>query len=282
MLYLGCPQWSSTHWKGRFFSSNCAPSNMLSEYGQIFNTVEGNTSFYADPKPDTIQKWYQSVPEDFKFTFKIPRRFSHEMALQHCRDDLNIWLDLFSPLFPKIGQVMLQLPKACSPEYLHRIENFCALLPDELSVAVEVRHLDFFDKGDAERRYNQFLMKHNYNRIMMDTRPLFSEIPNTEAVIDAQAKKPKVPLHVIATSNAPIIRYVGTSNLEENRAFYKPWLNKIRLWLEEGKTPYVFFHTADNYDTPLLARQFIAELGLEHNVSLPFPAEKEAKQNSLF
>ena len=70
------------------------------------------------------------------------------MALQNCQDDLKIWLDLFSQLFPKIGQVMLQLPKACSPEYLHRIENFCALLPDDLTLGVEVRHLGFFDKGD--------------------------------------------------------------------------------------------------------------------------------------
>lgn len=282
MLYLGCPQWSSAHWKGRFFSTNCAPANMLNEYGQIFNTVEGNTSFYADPKPETINKWLMSVPDDFKFTFKIPRRFSHDMALLHCQNDLKDWLELFSPLFPKLGQIMLQLPKSCGPEYLSRIEQFCALLPKEIELGIEVRHLSFFDKSDAERRFNQFLMQNHYNRIMMDTRPLFSEQPNTEAIIDAQAKKPRVPLHVIATSNSPVIRYVGTSNLEDNRAFYRPWIKKIHTWLEEGKTPYVFFHTADNYDAPLLARQFIADLGLNHTVSLSFPAEKEAKQNSLF
>lgn len=282
MLYLGCPQWSSTHWKGRFFSSSCAAGNMLNEYGQIFNSVEGNTSFYADPKPQTVQNWLNAVPNDFKFTFKIPRRFSHDMALQHCQGELKAWLELFSPLFEKTGQVMLQLPKSCSPQYLNRISQFCALLPKELTLGVEVRHLGFFDKSDAERSFNQFLMTNHYNRIMMDTRPLFSEPPSTDAIIDAQAKKPKVPLHVIATSNAPLIRYVGTSNLEDNRTFYTPWLSKIRQWLDEGKTPYVFFHTADNYDAPLLARQFINDLGITHNVSLPFPAEKEAKQNSLF
>ena len=204
------------------------------------------------------------------------------MALQHCQSELTLWLKRFEPLFPKIGQVMLQLPKSCGPDYMNRINDFCKQLPRELTQSIEVRHLDFFDKKENERRFNQFLINNEYNRIMMDTRPLFSEPATSEAIRDAQAKKPKVPLHVIATSNAPVIRYGGTSKLENNRPFYKPWISKIQYWLEQGKTPYIFFHTADNYDSPVLARQFIQDMGIRHKVIEPFPAEKEIKQNVLF
>ncbi|CAH9051602.1 hypothetical protein PSECIP111854_00779 [Pseudoalteromonas sp. CIP111854] len=281
MLYLGCPQWSSTHWKGRFFSSHCQNAQMLSEYAQIFNSVEGNTSFYAAPKPSSIQKWRSDVPDDFKFTFKVPKRFSHELALQNCQQELRSWLTLFEPMFDKIGQIMLQLPKACGPEYQHNIENFCQWLPSELPLGIEIRHLGFFDKADNERRFNQFLMAHQYNRIMMDTRPLFSELPSTPAIIDAQSKKPKVPLHVIATGNAPVLRYVGCSDLQANRQFYAPWLKKINLWLDEGKTPYVFFHTADNYDAPLLAKQFVADLNRAEVQLGLFPALQQPQQTSF-
>jgi uncharacterized protein YecE (DUF72 family) len=116
----------------------------------------------------------------------------------------------------------------------------------------------------------------------MDTRALFSEPASTPAIVDAQQKKPRLPVHAIATGDSPILRFVGCSQLESNRDFYQPWLTKLNQWLSEGKSPYVFFHTADNFDAPFLARQFIADLEIHHQVSNPFPAEKEAKQEALF
>lgn len=282
MLYVGCPQWGSTHWKGRFFTRDCQPKHMLRQYSEIFNSVEGNTTFYADPSPETINKWLSSVPDHFKFTFKFPRRFSHDMALQHCQSELKQWLMRIEPLFCHIGQLILQLPKACSPEYLSHIKHFTSLLPTNLPIGIEVRHLGFFDKAQAETQFNRFLIAQGYNRIMMDTRPLFSEPPLTDAIIDAQNKKPKVPLHVIATANAPMIRYVGCSNLMANRQMYTPWIKKIRLWLDEGKTPYIFFHTADNYDAPLLAKQFITDLDHPMAKMGKFPAQFEPTQSDLF
>ncbi|WP_082668925.1 DUF72 domain-containing protein [Pseudoalteromonas rubra] len=281
MLYLGCPQWSAAHWKGRFFTSDCKTADMLREYAQIFNSVEGNTSFYASPKPETITTWSNAVPDTFRFTFKIPKYISHELALSQCQQELKQWLDLFSPLFSRLGMVMLQLPASCSPEYLTRITDFIAQIPKELTLGIEVRHRDFFAKGDAEKRFNQLLMHTGVNRIIMDTRPLFSEPPATPAIIDAQQKKPRVPVNVIATAQAPMLRFVGCSDLAANRTFYAPWLNKIRGWLNEGRTPYVFFHTADNHDAPLLARQFIEDLGIPHQVLAPFPAERQPQQQTL-
>ncbi|MCG7560380.1 MULTISPECIES: DUF72 domain-containing protein [Pseudoalteromonas] len=281
MLYLGCPQWSAAHWKGRFFTSDCKTADMLREYAQIFNSVEGNTSFYASPKPETITAWSNAVPDTFRFTFKIPKHISHELALSQCQQELKQWLNLFEPLFSRLGMVMLQLPASCSPEYLTRIADFITQMPKELTLGIEVRHRDFFAKGDAEKRFNQLLMHAGVNRIIMDTRPLFSEPPATPAIIDAQQKKPRVPVNVIATSQAPMLRFVGCSDLTANRAFYAPWLNKIRVWLNEGRTPYVFFHTADNHDAPLLARQFIQDLGIPHQVLDPFPAERQPQQQTL-
>ncbi|KZN39940.1 hypothetical protein N483_18970 [Pseudoalteromonas luteoviolacea NCIMB 1944] len=254
---------------------------MLSEYSTMFNSVEGNTSFYANPKPETVLQWKNAVPDDFKFTFKLPKLISHELALQNCQKELATWLSLFAPLFDQIGMVMLQLPASCGPEHLSRIQSFIAQLPRELCLGIEVRNLAFFRKDDHERRLNQFLMSNGINRIMMDTRPLFSEAPSTTAIEDAQRKKPRVPVNVIATGNRPMLRFVGCSVLENNRPFYQPWLKKIDTWITQGKEPIVFFHTADNYDAPLLARQFIQDLGIEHKVLLPFPAEQQPTQQSL-
>lgn len=255
---------------------------MLSQYAEIFNSVEGNTSFYADPSRDTIMRWKEQVNSDFRFTFKIPKRISHQSGLLHYHDELSAWLTLFEPILAQTGSIMLQLPSAFSVDLLPRLANFIQAWPKSIPLSVEVRNLGFFQKDDNERRFNQLLMTHQIDRVMMDTRPLFSEAPTTPAIIDAQQKKPKVPLHVIATGAKPIIRFVGCTILDDNRAFYAPWLSKINAWLEEGKTPYVFFHTADNHDSALLARQFVADLGHTHAVLAPFPGEREAQQNTLF
>lgn len=255
---------------------------MLSQYAQHFNSVEGNTSFYADPSPSTLLRWASSVPDDFKFTFKFHRRFSHELKLINVHNELTAWLNLFAPILEKTGQIMLQLPSAFGPNDLPKLAQFISLLPKELNFGVEVRHPAFFQKGEAEIALNQLLMASNINRIAMDTRALFAVKANTEALIDAQQKKPHLPVHAIATSEQPMARFVIANLQSEYKTFYKPWLSKVKQWLDEGKTPYVFFHTADNREAPLLARQFCQDLGYNHKVLNPFSGEAEAHQQALF
>jgi len=255
---------------------------MLNEYAHTFNSVEGNTSFYADPSHESLLRWCDAVPNDFKFTFKFHRRFSHELQLTNINNELNAWLTLFEPIFAKTGQIMLQLPSAFGPNALPLLTNFIAQLPKHLNYGVEVRHPAFFQKGDAEIRLNQLLIENNINRISMDTRALFAVPAETDALIDAQKKKPYLPVHAIATGSNPMLRFVIASLNHEYKSYYQPWLKKIKQWLEEGKSPYVFFHTADNRESPLLARQFCQDLGYNHPVLAPFTGEREASQSSLF
>ncbi|MBB1399361.1 DUF72 domain-containing protein [Pseudoalteromonas sp. SG44-8] len=282
MLYLGCPQWSSTAWKGNLLSSHCKNADMLHEYAQVFNSVEGNTSFYADPSVESLNRWRDAVGNDFKFTFKFHRRFSHELQLTHIDDELTAWFNLFEPILSHVGQIMLQLPSSFSPKQLPLLAQFIAKLPTGLNYGVEVRHPEFFKKGAAEIAFNQLLMANNVNRISMDTRALFAVKPNTEALIDAQQKKPHLPVHAIATGNQPMARFVIADLDHDYKSYYQPWLKKVKQWLDEGKHPYVFFHTADNRQAPLLAREFCQDLGYQHPVLNPFTGEKEASQASLF
>lgn len=255
---------------------------MLYEYAQVFNSVEGNTSFYADPSVDLLKRWVHAVDDNFKFTFKFNRLFSHELQLTNIDEALTAWFKLFEPILPSVGQIMLQLPSSFSPQQLPLLAQFIAKLPSGLNYGVEVRHGEFFKKGAAEIALNQLLMANNINRIAMDTRALFAVKPNTAVLIDAQQKKPHLPVHAIATGNQPLIRFVIADLDHDYKSYYQPWLKKVQQWLDEGKTPYVFFHTADNRQAPLLAREFCQDLTYNHRVLSPFIGEKEATQSSLF
>jgi len=76
--------WSNKAWVGRFFTRGAKPPEFLAQYSAVFNSVEGNTTFYATPPSATLIKWRAAAAAaaDFRFLFKFPRRISHECGLQ--------------------------------------------------------------------------------------------------------------------------------------------------------------------------------------------------------
>ena len=48
---IGLPAWAFPGWHGRYF--NTTPS-ALASYASVFNTVEGNTTFYHVPDERTV------------------------------------------------------------------------------------------------------------------------------------------------------------------------------------------------------------------------------------
>ncbi len=70
MLYLGCPVWANPQWKNLIFNSTLEPSDFLANYSRYFNSVEGNTSFYADPSPQTVARWARAKQRTFPFYLK--------------------------------------------------------------------------------------------------------------------------------------------------------------------------------------------------------------------
>lgn len=282
-LYLGLPQWSHPAWPGQLLGLHARPAEHLADYARVFNTVEGNTTFYALPTPDTVRRWADAVPAHFRFGFKFPQTISHQSDLVSVDKEVTSFIRLLEPLHPKLGLLKLQLPARFGPTGLARLAEFFRRLPQDFTYALEVRHPDFFAKGEAERALNRLLMEQGINRIMLDSRPLFS-VPATiaaksAAMVDAQGKKPRLPVHLLATARAPVVRLIGLPDPAANHPFLPPWLPRWQQWLAEGKDLYLFIHTADNTEAPVLARQISQLLGQE---MAPWPGENDrARQGEL-
>ena len=276
MLYLGCPMWANSRWKGSLYKEDTPANGFLAAYSLYFNSVEGNTSFYADPDSQQLQHWAEQLPENFRFVFKMPQRFSHKLAELN-QSDVQQWWQHFAPVHPFIGLIHLQLPASSGPAMLPKLAQVLEWLTDAAPLAVEVRHPVFFDKAEQELALNRLLQQYHAERVILDSRALFSVAATTPALLDAQGKKPRLPVHAICLSDRPMLRFIGTNDLELNRQFYTPWLAKINGWLREGKSPYCFFHTPDNTLAPHLCRQFAADLQQPHSVLAPWPGEQQAQ-----
>lgn len=264
--FIGCPSWSENAWRNYFYPQDARPPDFLALYGQVFNAVEGNTTFYARPAASTVERWAASMPADFRFTAKLPRDISHGGDLREQLGAAEDFCRLLQPLGDRVAPLWLQLPASFAPWRLPELIGFIDTL--QRPIAVEVRHGAFFARGDEERLLNNLLRERNVERICLDPRALFSCTSDAPAVRHAQAKKPRVPPRPAAFSHSPQVRFIGHPELQANEPFLTPWVEKIAVWIEEGRTPYIFLHTADNLLAPALARRFHERL-MERLPGLP-------------
>ena len=252
--FLGCQSWSENAWRDYLYPADATTRDYLGLYSQVFNAVEGNTTFYARPAPSTVGRWAQVMPAHFRFTAKFPGDVSHEGDLRERFEAACDFTRLMAPLGQRVSPYWLQLPAQFGPSRLAELGQFL----DEVGVpvAVEVRNQAFFAKGEEERLLNRLLRERGVERICLDPRALFSCTSRDAAVLDAQAKKPKVPPRPAAFSQHPQVRFIGHPVLDANEPFLSPWVEKVASWIEEGRSPYVFLHTSDNRLAAALAQRF--------------------------
>ena len=276
--------WQHPWWPANWFQRSESRHQQLHFYSRHLNSVEGNTTFYSLPHADAVQRWNAATNDEFSFSFKFNQAISHEKRLLNCEKNVAQQLDLLTPLKQKLGMMMLQLPASFGPEGLSLLADFLRALPAITNYSVEVRHPEFFAKGDAERALNQLLIQYNVNRVIMDTRALFSGPSTSHIVADVRQKKPRVPVNVIATGSAPVVRFVGNDNEQDNLRCLTPWVSKIHQWRVEERTPYLFIHRPDNKDAPWLAQQFIDLYNQRYPEYLLHDAgiQQTPDQNTLF
>lgn len=254
--YLGLPMWSNRDWLGNFFSADAAPADFLPQYASVFNTVEGNTTFYGIPDVKRVRSWSSQIPADFKFSFKFPRDISHDHSLRNCREITQKFLTAISPLQKNLGPIMLQLPASFSPEYLPDLKKFLIDLPAAFAYSVEVRHSAFFNDPEVRQQLNEMLGHLHIDRVCFDSHALFASTATDAATYDAKRKKPQLPVQPVALGQHPVVRFIGQQDLDATMKFFAMWQSTIKNWLREGKEPYFFVHTPDNKLTYQLALQF--------------------------
>lgn len=244
--YLGCPGWGMKSWVGRLFPPGTKDRDFLARYAEVFNTVEGNTTFYALPTEDMVARWRDSVPDEFRFCFKFPRTVSHDKQLVDCADDVATFLDRVAPLGDKLGTLMLQLP----PRFrdLARLRAFLVALPRELHYAVELRHEVFFASGPEEDAVTELLRERNVDLVIMDTRGIHASTSLEFA--EVRGRKPALPIIMRATAARPIVRCVPHEVFSETMPFLRVWPPQLARWIADGKRPYFFMHAPDDTYAP--------------------------------
>jgi uncharacterized protein YecE (DUF72 family) len=191
-IYIGTSGWSYPKgegtWKGFFYPPG--KINELEYYGQFFNTVEVNSSFYRPPDPGYVYNWARRVPPGFLFTVKLWQKFTHPKMYKEAtgeeaavsRQDVDIFTRCLEPLVKsgKLGALLAQFPPSFkNDDYGWQILGALGKTFGQYPLAVELRHRSWSDDENTAR----ILRENNIAWVQIDE-PRFStsvaaEVPLT-------------------------------------------------------------------------------------------------------
>ena len=247
--HLGLPAWAYPGWKDRFFDDR--PSRLVS-YTSVFNTVEGNTTFYSIPDARTVEAWRFAVAgSDFRFCLKLPRSVTHEPSPD--LGELKRFLATVRPLSDNLGPFLVQFPATLGPGELAKFEAVFEMVSKMHRIVIEVRHPGFFAEPEA---LEPLIDRYSAGRVMLDSRPLYEGNRSHPEVRAALHEKPDVPVLSTVYNGLALARVILHPDLVSNDAWITEWSQRVATYLAAGADVYMMIHCPNNLHCPPLARRF--------------------------
>jgi uncharacterized protein YecE (DUF72 family) len=273
--HLGLPAWAFPGWAGEYFP---ADGKTLEHYARVFNTVEGNTTFYRVPEPAMVARWAAAVAgTGFRFSFKLPRGVTHQRRPDWA--ELDRFLNVMAPLSEHLGPFLVQCPATLGPGDLPMLDALFERLPRDYRYALELRHPAFFETpGLAE----PLLQRSGAGRVMFDSRPIYREDSQHPEVQAARHEKPDVPLLDTVYNALVYARVVLHPDPALNGPYIADWLVRCSRYLAQGYTVYFMMHCPNNQRCPAFAEQFHQALCDEVPGLAPLPPWPVPQQAGLF
>jgi len=123
-----------------------AEGSALERYSSSFSCVEINSSFHRSHRPGTWARWAASVPDDFRFSAKLPKAITHAARLADCEPAVMAALAELTGLGDKLQVLVVQLPPSLDFEPAVANPFFDSLRARwPRSIACEPRHPSWFD-----------------------------------------------------------------------------------------------------------------------------------------
>jgi uncharacterized protein YecE (DUF72 family) len=142
-LWIGTSGFQYPEWKGSFYPEKMPASKMLPYYAERLTSTESNYSFRTIPSRKTINAWSAATPERFRFSFKALQEITHFKRLKGCAEKVRAFHEGISPMGPKLGVVLFQLPPNFQRDTA-LLSAFLGELPRGMRAAFEFRHESWF------------------------------------------------------------------------------------------------------------------------------------------
>jgi uncharacterized protein YecE (DUF72 family) len=226
--WIGTSGWNYPHWSGVFYPQEMKPVAWFQHYARFFDTVEVNNTFYRLPRPEVFVRWGKEAPAGFCFALKASRFITHVKRLLEPDRSAAEFLRRAAGLKGKLGPILFQMAPSsrANPARLRLFLEYLGhqkILPD-VQVAFEFREPSWLAPEVLAA-----LEKANVALCLADWPELSVEGP--------------------ITADFVYIRRHGAGDLYAgaySRTALRREADRIRGWLDEGRSVYVYFNNDAN------------------------------------
>ncbi len=187
-LRIGTCSWKYDSWRGIVYSSK-PEINYLEEYSTRYNTVEIDQWFWSLfddivklPEESTVRDYNNSVPDDFKFTIKVPNSITltHYYPSKKIKglkgnpnflnpDLFHQFLKTLQPMASRIGAFMFQFEYLnkqkmnSQAEFIDRLEAFLEIIDRTYPCTIEIRNPSYLNKN-----YFDFIKRNRSAHVLLE------------------------------------------------------------------------------------------------------------------
>ncbi len=226
----GCMGWSYADWVGPFYPKGTRPADYLRLYSQVFDTVEVDSSFYGMPGEDMIRQWKDRTQDDFLFTLKMPKEFTHECKLRVDGRKLAEFERRAMGLKSKLACVLLLLsPSARYEDMIEDLKHIAKILDERVRYAIEFRNISWF-------RHEVYDLLREKNISLTWSANMYVDTPP------------------VMTSDSVYLRFIGDRRItsfdrvqRDRTGELKEWNDRLKTVIEQGRARRAFVFSNNHF-----------------------------------
>jgi len=253
-VYVGCAKWGRPDWVGTLYPKGTKAGDFLKHYTRHYNSIELNAMFYHLFPKATVEKWADLADDDFRFSPKFTQAITHFKRLKDADRETDLFLETMQAFGNKLGTSFIQLGDNFKSNNFDTLQHYLESLPRDFSVALELRHTDWYNDPSVARELFAMMQENNTASIITDT----------------AGRRDLVHMHL--PTKTAFIRWVGNNMHPTDYKRLDDWTKRIKLWLGEGlEILYFYIHNHDERNTPQLSEYFIKKLNKECGLHVQLP-----------
>lgn len=254
-VFIGAPVWSDKNYLARLYPQKTKQKDFLSAYAKQFNSIEVNATRYGTPKPSVIQKWYDSVGPNFKFSLKVPQVITHRKDINDkvSRERFDQFLLAVDGLKEKSGMSFAVMANYFKANNFNGLVDFVENIPFDLPLAIEFRDSSWFEPS-----------------ILDQWQKLFAENNITTVITDTPGRRDAAHCRLVGENL--FVRYVGDYSHPTDSFRIKNWVSSFDRALSLGvKNIWFYVHQPGDTRGKVLDffNSFIVELNEKQQMNFP-------------
>ncbi|MEM7231012.1 MAG: DUF72 domain-containing protein [Planctomycetota bacterium] len=255
-VYFGAPVWRHDGFVGKIYPEGAKPNSFLEHYSKQFPCIELGSTYYGI-RPETVERWRDVVPKNFRFCPKVSRVISHDLQLRNAKEETSEFARHVAKFGDRLGSVWINLPPSFGGDRYGDLAAWLELWPRDIPLSLEVRNEAWF-QPEAIDRLADLLAKHDVCLILSDV------------------ASRRDACHVRLPVPRAFVRFAGHRLHASDYTRLDEWVERIRSWCDQGLEEIFFMlHQPEEDLTVELAEHFVPKLESRLKLGLEPPTRIE-------